>query len=102
MFNQKLEQECPKAGSIGTPERRNVGFDRRNSKDRRSEKERRLDYRLSSDTTMRLINSWFHMIIRPRLGVDRRKGNDRRRDGDRRQQRLNSILSKEELSDLLS
>ena len=102
MSNQRSEQEYLQAEATGTPEKRITGSDRRKNKDRRSVEERRLDYRLAPNTTTHLIAKWFRTIIRPRLGVDRRKGRDRRRNDDRRHKYLTSILSKEELSDLLS
>jgi hypothetical protein len=47
------------------------------------------------------MKAWIRSLTNARLGVDRRKKVDRRSIEDRRQQRLESILTKEELADLL-
>jgi len=85
-----------------------VGVERRNSSNRRkidgrrSQKERRLDSRVAPVNLRKTIKTWFLSLIHLRLGVDRRKEVDRRKNGARRQQRNGSVLTREELADLLS
>lgn len=47
------------------------------------------------------MKAWIRSLTNSRLGVDRRKKADRRSIEDRRLQRLESLLTKEELADLL-
>ncbi len=76
--------------------------DRRKSGDRRSHTERRHDFRDVSSQEQRMsLSVWLRSKIKSRLGVDRRKG-DRRKSFDRRQQKPHVLLSREEISDLLS
>ncbi|MDD2462601.1 MAG: hypothetical protein PHI97_01255 [Desulfobulbus sp.] len=75
---------------------------RRTNYDRRSGRERRHDYRLSHDSAAHPFRRWIQSIIHPRIGIDRRRGRDRRQQNDRRQLKLTSILTREELADLLS
>jgi hypothetical protein len=82
-------------------ERRKVSK-RRTTDNRRSQKERRIDSRKAPLSLRWAIKTWFLSIIHSRLGVDRRKQVDRRKNASRRQQRNSSILTREELSDLLS
>ncbi|MDY0220483.1 MAG: hypothetical protein RBR67_05055 [Desulfobacterium sp.] len=74
--------------------------DRRRNSYRRSEEERRHDFRKSPDGKRKPIRIWLHSIIKPRLGIDRRKG--RRRLTDRRRFHQHPILTQEEISELLS
>ncbi len=63
------------------------------------------DVRKKKDAPVNLrktIKTWFLSLIHLRLGVDRRKEVDRRKNGARRQQRNGSVLTREELADLLS
>lgn len=84
-------------------ERRKNTTDRRKTEDRRSMVERRVDSRLSSTKKRKTIKIWLRTMTHSRLGVDRRKNGDRRQMGDRRRQpSLSSILTREELNDLLS
>jgi hypothetical protein len=82
-------------------ERRNVSK-RRVIDNRRSQKERRLDSREVPFDLRKTVKTWFLSLIHSRLGVDRRKQGDRRKNGSRRQQRNGTILTREELNDLLS
>ena len=92
-----------KYGDNGRVERRVNASDRRQSGDRRSHNERRTDRRVSSVKGRKSIKAWFRSLFHARLGVDRRKVSDRRRMGDRRKQSLlRSILTREEIEDLLS
>ncbi|MFW2365609.1 MAG: hypothetical protein ACN4GW_04285 [Desulforhopalus sp.] len=82
-------------------ERRNPNNQRRIS-DRRSYRERRSDTRGNSQKPRRRLSAWFRSLIRARLGVDRRKNIDRRVLPDRRHQKTpSSLLTKDELADLL-
>jgi hypothetical protein len=83
------------------PERRAPMSDRRNASDRRSNEERRYDNRLAPVKQPKSMKAWIRSLTNSRLGVDRRKKADRRSIEDRRQQRLESLLTKEELADLL-
>ncbi len=93
----------PTQKGLGQLERRKSTSDRRKIEDRRSLEERRIDSRLSSVKQKKTIKIWFRTMTNARLGVDRRKKEDRRKSGDRRQQPLlRSILTREEINDLLS
>lgn len=82
-------------------ERRKNG-DRRKTGDRRSHTERRHDFRDGSNQGQRMsLRVWLRSKAKSRLGVDRRKG-ERRSMSDRRQQKPHVLLSREEISDLLS
>jgi hypothetical protein len=83
------------------PDRRSPASDRRNAADRRSNEERRYDNRLAPAKQPKSMKAWIRSFTNSRLGVDRRKKADRRSIEDRRQQRLESILTQEELADLL-
>ncbi len=87
-----------------TPERleRRIVFSRRKNENRRSQDERRLDSRVVSVQLRKTIKNWLRSLTHLRLGVDRRKKNDQRKDRDRRNQRLGSILTREEIVDLLA
>jgi len=82
-------------------ERRDGARERRNISDRRMSGERRFDYREANPPVKRSLKSWIRSLSNSRSGVDRRKGGDRRKDNDRRSQQLRSILTPEELADLL-
>jgi hypothetical protein len=45
--------------------------------------------------------AWVRTLTNPRIGVDRRKGVDRRRSEPERTIRIKSLLTQEELSELL-
>ncbi|MGW8192907.1 MAG: hypothetical protein ACWGOX_01455 [Desulforhopalus sp.] len=81
-------------------ERRNPNRQRRQG-DRRSYRERRVDTRDGNQRPRRKLSAWWRSLIRARLGVDRRKNGDRRILADRRNARPSSLLTKDELSDLL-
>lgn len=83
------------------PERRSSASDRRNASDRRSNEERRSDNRLAPVKQPKSMKAWIRSLTNARLGVDRRKKADRRSIEDRRLQRLESLLTQEELADLL-
>ncbi|HID69660.1 MAG TPA: hypothetical protein EYP35_04180 [Desulfobacterales bacterium] len=83
-------------------ERRDKRTDRRGSADRRRSVERRFDFRNARPETRRSVKAWFRSLANARLGVDRRKGMDRRVIEDRRSKELRSLLTPEELADLLS
>ena len=72
---------------------------RRKGNDRRSSSERRTDRRAGS-TQKRSLKAWVRSITNPRLGVDRRKGGDQRII-DTSSSQLKSLLSSEEIEDLL-
>ena len=86
--------------SGGTPAERRKYQERRTCKDRRAATERRADNREGGTKQRRSVKIWLRSILNVRLGVDRRKG-DRRRTEERRQA-PRSILTKEEIRDLLS
>ena len=75
---------------------------RRQTNSRRSPRERRLDNRVTSLSKQQLsLINLLRKLIRPRLGVDRRKGSDQRIMDDRRNNYPAPILTQEELSALL-
>lgn len=80
---------------------RRAGNDRRTTTDRRSHQERRNDNRLAPAKHPKSLKAWLRSLTNARLGVDRRKRIDRRSSVDRRQPQLASLLTKEELADLL-
>ena len=100
--NIQVQPNNPARDRFEQLERRVNTSDRRKPEDRRAQDERRLDSRLANVKQRRTIKVWLRSIIRSRLGVDRRKKEDRRFRIDRRQQSLRSILTREEISDLLS
>jgi hypothetical protein len=85
----------------GQPDRRASKSDRRNSSDRRSNEERRYDNRLAPVKQPKSIKAWLRAFTNARLGVDRRKQVDRRSSADRRQLKIESLLTQEEIADLL-
>ena len=80
-------------------ERRESNNSRRNS-ERRSIQERRYDRRKGIQNN-RGFYGWLRSLIKTRLGVDRRKYTDQRVVADRRNPTPRSMLTREELSDLL-
>jgi len=80
---------------------RRKGSDRRKGGDRRAAIERRHDSREGLGGRKKNIRVWLRSLTNARLGVDRRKG-ERRLIAERRQRRANSLLTKEEIADLLS
>jgi hypothetical protein len=82
-------------------DRRGPMSDRRKSPDRRLTDERRSDNWLAPAKQPKTIKAWLRSLTNSRLGVDRRKRVDRRANTNRRQQRFESILTKEEIADLL-
>ena len=101
MTNTPAQPKPPTGDGSARLERRIV-CSRRKVEDRRSQDERRFDSRVASVQLRKTIKTWFRSLTHLRLGVDRRKNNDRRKDHDRRNQRLGSILTREEIVDLLS
>lgn len=81
-------------------ERRKPNSCRRNN-ERRSARERRYDSRDSATKINRSFYGWLRSLIKARLGVDRRKYTDQRIVADRRNPTPRSMLTKEELADLL-
>jgi hypothetical protein len=100
-MNTPAQLKHPTGDSSARLERRIV-FSRRKDEDRRSQDERRFDSRVVSGQLRKTIKTWLRSLTHLRLGVDRRKKNDRRKDRDRRNQRIGSILTREEIVDLLS
>jgi hypothetical protein len=94
-----MENKEIKTTSGTTPERRK-NKERRVCPDRRSADERRTDSREEGQQPRLSIKSWIRSKTNARLGVDRRKG-ERRALPDRRTP-PRSILTKEEIHDLLS
>jgi hypothetical protein len=82
-------------------ERRSDRNDRREFSERRMFRERRYDHRNAGTPVRRSFRAWIRFLVNPRLGVDRRKKEERRLYEDRRSQKLRSILTPEELADLL-
>ncbi|MFT5728503.1 MAG: hypothetical protein ACI8PB_002657 [Desulforhopalus sp.] len=87
----------------GTTERRRPeSCRRRNDRDRRAYSERRYDSRKAKNPH-RTLYGWIRSLTRSRLGVDRRQQGDQRIIANRRTpSRPSSMLTKEEISDLLS
>jgi len=87
----------------GFVERRVAKSDRRTNRERRCGRERRNDNRLLPVKQSKTLKEWFRSVTHLRLGVDRRKNRERRSSYDRRQpNQISSLLSPEELADLLS
>lgn len=87
----------------GVTERRRPNSCRRKSdRERRGYSERRYDSRKAKNPNQ-TIYGWIRSITRARLGVDRRQQGDQRTIVNRRTPpRPSSMLTKEELADLLS
>jgi len=83
-------------------ERRKPLRQRREDSERRVDHERRFDFREAHPPARRSVKAWMRSLTNARLGVDRRKGEDRRSQHDRRSQELRSLLTPEELADLLA
>jgi len=79
---------------------RRSGKDRRSGQDRRSNVERRGDPRDSNIRIKKSLIARIRTFTNSRLGVDRRHG-DRRTGQDRRNQSPTSLLSQEEIAELL-
>lgn len=94
-----MEKQQNSSGGDAIADRRK-NQERRVCQDRRASSERRIDIRQSGQKPRRSVRSWLRSKINARLGVDRRKG-ERRRLTDRRAA-PRSILTKEEIHDLLS
>lgn len=104
-----MDSKTPEYSAYSPPpqndfvERRVAKTDRRIQQDRRRGTERRSDTRLSSVKSPKTLKQWVRSVIHLRLGVDRRKKHERRSPYDRRQSyHASSLLSPEELADLLS
>ena len=82
-------------------ERRTHAEERRETIDRRLLNERRFDFREAHRPARRSVKAWMRSLTNARLGVDRRKKADRRIFDKRRSQDLRSLLTPEELADLL-
>ncbi len=93
---QKLDQQGDTAQSQMVP---GVFFERRVS-DRRVCDERRCDRRVSSNGS-RSLKAWVKSLTRPRIGVDRRKQGDRRKQQIRPARDLRSLLTADEINELL-
>jgi len=81
-------------------ERRKPEKERRVSSDRRYPEERRFDFREAQPPVRRSMKAWMRSLTNARLGVDRRKGAERRMV-DRRSEELRSLLTPEEIADLM-
>ncbi len=77
-------------------ERREPSKQRRDDSDRRMSHERRFDFREAHPPFRRSVKAWMRSLTNARLGVDRRALKDRR------SHELRSLLTPEELADLLS
>ena len=82
-------------------ERRNRDSNRRQKENRRSSTERRSDPRDESQKQKLTLRCWMRSLTNARLGVDRRKVPDQRSTIDRRNPSPRSMLTKEEIADLL-
>ncbi len=82
-------------------ERRTNVEGRREENDRRLIDERRFDFREARPPARRSVKAWMRSLTNARLGVDRRKKEDRRIFDKRRSQDMRSLLTPEELADLL-
>ena len=80
---------------------RRSGKDRRSGTDRRSNLERRLDPRDGKIRIKKNLIARLRSLTNSRLGVDRRRGTERRVCEDRRNYIPRSMLTKEELAELL-
>ncbi|MDR3630337.1 MAG: hypothetical protein P4L42_08365 [Desulfocapsaceae bacterium] len=98
----KHPPDVPTSDNCTHPERRVNTSDQRKGKDRRSQNERRLDSRLAAAPQPKSLRTWLRSKIYSRLGVDRRKKEDRRNISDRRQKSIRSILTQDEINDLLA
>ena len=95
-----MEQKPPSAVLVWDGiERRQAANRRRQNQERRSLQERRTDRREGA-TSRRGFLAWLRSLTHARLGVDRRKGGNQR-VRDRRNATLRSLLTKDELNDLL-
>ena len=74
---------------------------RRAGGDRRINSERRFDPRGGAEGSKRSLKAWIRSLTNPRIGIDRRKGSDRRRARSGKTINIKSLLTREELSDLL-
>ena len=81
-------------------ERRKPARERRESSNRRFKDERRFDFRDAHPPARRSVAAWVRSLTNARLGVDRRKGTERR-VVDRRSTELQSLLTPQEIADLL-
>jgi hypothetical protein len=81
-------------------ERRQLHSCRRVS-DRRANQERRFDRRNAPEKHSRSFYGWLRSLAKARLGVDRRKNFDQRIIANRRSFTPRSMLTREELADLL-
>jgi len=79
---------------------RRIGEDRRIGQDRRSNIERRVDPRDSNIRIKKSLLARIRTLTKSRLGVDRRHS-ERRIGQDRRNQSPTSMLSREEVAELL-
>lgn len=73
----------------------------RRKNERRSFQERRFDRRDAGEKRRQKLYGWLRSLTKARLGVDRRKNADRRVTPNRRLNNPKSLLTKEELADLL-
>jgi hypothetical protein len=73
----------------------------RRTADRRARAERRCDRRNDAEKHNRSFYGWLRSLAKARLGVDRRKNSDQRITPNRRRFTPRSMLTREELADLL-
>jgi len=86
--------------NVATRQNRRENSDRRKDSNRRAGEERRHDSRIKPTGQSKSLQIWLRSLIKVRLGVDRRKRS--RRFSARRQHHQSSILTQEEISELLS
>ncbi len=97
-----LQQDKETDSSRVKKERRKSSSDRRlDDSNRRSASERRYDRRLQEQGRRRSVKAFMRGVFNARLGVDRRKGQERRSNERRFQVLPSSLLTQDELKDLL-
>ena len=77
------------------------GEERRRARERRSTDERRHDPRAAETPQRRSIIGSIRTVLNPRIGIDRRKGRERRKTQRTRTLQTSTIVTPEELQDLL-
>ena len=95
-----LTMKAPVNSTWDGIERRKPNSCRRKA-ERRAYRERRCDTRDGNRQSRRSFYGWLRALIQARLGVDRRKNIDRRQLSTRRRPSPRSLITKEELADLL-
>lgn len=83
-----------------TPEEPAPQYRTRSHVNRRVKPERRLDTRTNT-VKKQGLKIWVKSLTSPRLGVDRRKGSDQRSSSSLPSNNIKSLLTQEEIADLL-